>query len=241
MSESKAKQIKALLTKAEGTKFQEESDAFYAKAAELMAKYAIDQAQLDALAGQTREQIFIEKRRYVVQAPYSMDRLHLIVNVSSALGGYAYFFKQPRDGSKTRTRSKDHDTYSVLVGTKEDLDQIEVMLESLNRQMEHAREIAQSDQEFYGGMGQKKVWNATFIRSYAYRIGQRLKESYDAVIDTQTGSVAIVLRDKKIMLKEELAKIGLGQPTKSTRQYSSSGAAAGRLAADRSTIRKSIG
>jgi hypothetical protein len=231
-----ATKIKALLTKAERSDFQDESDAFYAKAAELMAKHAIDQAQIDSL---NEEYVpIIVKRQFVVMAPYSLDRMQLISQVSMALGGYAYYMRQARDGSKTRTRSKDHNTYAVLIGTDSDLDQIEAMLESINRQLEISREREQ-DHEYFSGMGQKKVWNATFIRGYAQRIGQRLKEAYETPLQEQTGSVALVLRDKSLMLREELAKIGV-KVQASSRQFSESGWRSGQRAAESAVLRQGI-
>lgn len=229
--------IKALLTKAESSEFQEEADAFFEKAAELMSKHAISQAELDSHNPEYKP--IIVKRRFVVLAPYSIDRMHLISQVSQALGGYAYYYKQARDGTKTATRSKDHNTYAVLIGTESDLEMIEAMLESLNRQMDVFRGLAEK-QEYFEGMGHKKVWNATFIRAYAFRIGARLAQAYAAPEAEQTGSVALVLRDKKLMLKEELNKIGI-KSAASNRQFSSKGWSAGQRAAESTIINQSIG
>jgi len=237
MSEAMAQKIKSLLTKAERSDFPEEAEAFSAKAAELMAKHAIDQAQV--MADEGKQFVDIEHRRYTVGSPYSADRMYLVAQVAEALGGSAYFFKQPRDGSKTRTNSKDHNTYAALVGFSSDLDSIESMLESLNKQMERARARAVSRENFWG-MGDKKVWNSTFIRTYAFRIGDRLKEAYEAELAVATGGAAIVLRDKRQLIEQELQERKIGKSGKSSRQYNSRGAAAGRTAADSAVLRQGI-
>jgi len=237
MSEKMTKKVKALLTKAEASTFEAESDAFYAKAAELMAEYAIDEAALAALDS-TKKVTEIETRRYIVSAPYSIDRMYLIFYVARAMGGDAFYNKQARDGYKTRVASKDHNTYAFILGASADIDRIEQMLESLNRQMEKSRESAVRGMDFYG-MGEKKVWNATFIRGYASRIGERIRVSYQTKIEEQTGGVAIVLRDKQALINEELRRKGIRQ-TKSSRQHHQSGWESGKSAADRATIRQEL-
>lgn len=233
MGDMKAK-IKALLTKAESSQFEAEAEAFNLKVAELMAKHGITEAELLAESGGDATQMHIVERRYVVLAPYSIDRMNLVSGIARAMGGHAYYFVQSRDGSKTRTKSKDHNTYAVLIGTEADIDRIEQMLESLNKQMDKFREQAQSN-EWFSGMGQKKVWNATFIRAYSSRISQRIREIYQRAESEATGGAEIVLYDKKKLLVEYLKPKGL-TTKKSSRKFDLSGASAGRAAADRSVI-----
>lgn len=241
MTETMAKKIKALLTKAESTNFPAEAEALAAKAAELMTKYSIDQTMLGSIDG--RVGMEVERRSYTVLSPYSMDRMYLVFEVARAMGAYAYYYKQPRDGRKVATNSKDHNTYAVLVGFKPDLDQIEVMLESLNKQMERFRNVELRQVEVYGGMGSKKVWNASFIRGYAAQIGRRLRTTYEEIVKEESGqseSVAIVLRDKKQQLEDYLREnLNLGAAS-SIRQHSSSGYNSGRTAADRAVIRQGL-
>jgi len=237
MSEKMTKKVKALLTKAEASTFEAESDAFYAKAAELMAEYAIDEAALAALDS-TKKVKEIESRAYVVAAPYSVDRMYLIHYVAHAMGGYAYMVTQKRDGYKTATRSKDHNTYAFILGASADIDRIEQMLESLNRQMDRSRESALNGM-YFKGMGEKKVWNATFIRGYAIRIGQRIRVSYQTKIEEQTGGVALVLRDKQALIEEEKRRKGI-RAVNTSRQHHQAGWESGQSAADRATIRQEL-
>jgi len=232
--ESKVKKVKALLTQAERTNYEGEAESFNAAAARLMAKWSIEDAELQHEEGRAA----IERRAYTVQSPYSADRMHLIYRVSSAMGAAAYFMKQPRDGRKVATNSKDHNTYAYIVGDPGDIDRIEVMLESLNRQMnrEQARDVER--QHFYG-MGEKKIWNSNYIRSYARRIGERMREAYEEEIAEYSGKAEIVLKDRKALIIEELAKQGV-QSVQSSRQHHSGGASAGRAAADRAEINKGL-
>jgi hypothetical protein len=238
VSDSKIKdKVRALLTKAERTEYSAEAEAFNAKAAELIAKHALDELELRSMKpNQFPDEI--ESRRYVVQAPYSIDRLRLIVNVALALGCIAYYIPQARDGSKTATKSKDHDTYAYIVGFKEDIDMVELMLESLNKQMEHERE-REIRHQYFTSMGKKKVWNASFIRGYAARISSRLRTSYNETMSEATGSVAIVLQNKKERLQRKAESLGLVTKP-STRQTDRNAYSSGMSAADRATIHKSV-
>lgn len=235
MSEDKIRKIKAILTQAESTTFEEERNAFNSKAAELMAKWAIDEAMLRDHEVAVTD---IIAKSYVVGAPYSIDRLILVNMVASAMGCFSYYTKQSRDGWKTATKSKDHNTYAHIVGFPEDVEMVEIMLESLNRQMEEEREREMRHQ-WFEGMGQKKVWNASFIRGYAQKIGWRLVDAYREIAGEQTGSVALALRSKKERLQDKMEAMGL-KSTKSNRQTDLTGYRSGQSAAERATIHKSI-
>jgi hypothetical protein len=154
------------------------------------------------------------------------------------MGCESYYIKQARDGYKTRTNSKDHDTYAYIVGDPGDIDRVEIMLESLNRQMERERERDQRRQ-YFNGMGQKKVWNATYIRSYAARIFQRMSEAYSEAISEAGGGAEMVLVSRKQAIINEMQKVPLTTTT-SSRQWSRSGHEAGRAAADRAEIWKGV-
>jgi hypothetical protein len=67
-----------------------------------------------------------------------------------------------------------------------------------------------------------------------------MREAYESTLEEATGGAAIVLRDRKLMIKEELAKMGV-TPVKSSRQFDAQGGRAGRSAADRSIINQGIG
>lgn len=232
------KKIKALLTKAEATEYQEEADAFFAKAAELMARHAVSEDEVRKF-GSDQPPPKVERRSYTVASPYSSDRMFLVSAVAESLGGYAYYLRQSRDGYKTRHKVKDHNTYAFIVGFPSDLDQIELMLESINRQMETARERDQS-QVYLPGMGGKKVWNATYIRAYSMRIKQRLSEAYQQITEEQTGSVALAIRNKNQIIRAELAKLGLRR-FGTSKQTDLGAASAGRAAADKAMIHKQVG
>ncbi len=74
--------VRALLAKAESTSFEHEADALTAKAQELMARYAIDEAVANAVGGGRKETPSL--RRVPVDDPYANPKSSLLAVVSSA-------------------------------------------------------------------------------------------------------------------------------------------------------------
>ncbi len=234
---SMATKINALLTKAESTEFPEEAEALTAKAMSLMAIYAIDEALLSKARGDTEAIDNIETRIVIVPNPYSMERLVILQQVSNALGGYVYFFPQARDGMKVATNSKDHNTKAGVIGYPSDIDNIETMFQSLIKQEGMARNYAHRYEPIPGGMGRKKVWNKSFIRAFAYRIGGRLVEVMQHEIDVheESGSVALAIQGKQEAIDAEVASRGFKR-YKGSAQHSQAGADAGYVAGDRASL-----
>lgn len=104
--------IRSLLAKAEATEFEAEADAFTAKAQELMTKYSLTRAMLEA--GAPRQELDV--RRCWIEAPYVNEKALLLSVVASA----------------NRCRSVlDPLGYSTLVGHPDDLDVTELLFTSL--------------------------------------------------------------------------------------------------------------
>jgi hypothetical protein len=77
--------IRGLLAKAEATDYPEEAEAFFAKASELIARFAIDEAMLWADADRSvRERP--DELRLVVHAPYLAQKSVLVGAVAAAHG-----------------------------------------------------------------------------------------------------------------------------------------------------------
>lgn len=234
---SKVNTINALLLKAESTEFPEEAEALTAKAMTLMATYAIDEALLEKAKGDTDARELIETRIVIIPNPYSMERLIILQQVSNAIGGYVYFFPQARDGMKVATNSKDHTTKAGVIGYPADIDNIETMFKSLIKQEGMARNYAHRTELIPGGMGRKKVWNKSFIRAFAYRIGGRLTEVMQHEIDVhaESGSVALALQGKQEAIDAEVTRRGFKRH-QSQHQHSQAGADAGYVAGDRASL-----
>lgn len=82
MSEGLLAKVRAMLAKAESTEFPEEAEAFNAKAAELMARHGINEAELasSGRSSDTISQLVIE-----MDNPYSYEKAALLTAVAESL------------------------------------------------------------------------------------------------------------------------------------------------------------
>lgn len=221
--------VKALLAKAESTPFMEEAQALTEKAQELMAKYAITEAMLAAAKGGGDK---IDRREYIVEAPYSEAKAALVFAV-----GHANHCEGIYWGSAQRRRI-------VLVGYQNDLDNVSVLLTSLLIQSANALSYSVKFEKPAGEHG--KTYSNSFLHAYASRIGNRLKEANKHAVEEYeqetSQSTALVLRDRGELVKEAYTTYFPNTRTKVLQNaWSQSGASAGRSAADRASIHKSMG
>jgi hypothetical protein len=216
--------IRALLAKAEDpAATPAEAEAFFAKAAELMAKYGVEQAMLadsDPNADRPGDRVI------TVEGSYSTDRLYLLGYLADALRCSTI---KKRTG---RGRTEVH-----IFGYESDLDRVEMLFTSLLLQM-------------FNGMRQgrpapgeslvtyRKAWAAGFI----LRIDERLREiearaQQEAPAAASGRSTELVLADRKAVVE---ARFAAAYPNAVTPKGSSrrrgSGLNAGREAADRADL-----
>lgn len=152
--------IRGLLAKAESTQFAAEAEALSAKAQDLMTRYAIDSAVVDAREQRplTEE---VETRRLRIDNPYPEAKTHLLNAVAVA----------------NNARVVAHLRFGLVsvVGMPVDLDLCELLFTSLLVQASHALTEA-------GTSGRDKR-TASFRRSFLYgfaaRIGERLEVARD--------------------------------------------------------------
>ncbi|HUQ39589.1 MAG TPA: DUF2786 domain-containing protein [Acidimicrobiales bacterium] len=149
-----ADKIQALLAKAESTTYEEEAEALVAKAQELMARYAIDEAMFDRGAGRTRG---ISSRRMSIPDPYARAKFSLLSAVASANRCQAVYEPLSR-----RVR---------VFGTEGDLDGVDLLFSSLLVQATAAMLRASA------GEPRVKSFRQAFLVAFAHRIGQRLEEA----------------------------------------------------------------
>lgn len=244
MSDQIIRKIRALLAKAEATEFEAEAESFFAKAAELMAENAIDEALIRSKGDGRRITVDdVEVRRVIVPNPYSVERISILTTISESLGGYAYYYKQRRDGYKTRNNIRNHDTMAAIVGYPADLDIIVEIFESIIDQCERFRKAAVAAEERMRpnwGLGDKKVYSKSFIRGFAYRIGKRMQEAYEEKMnEVKDHSVALVLVSKNEAIEEKVRSLGISQ-TKSQRKQDVAGWYEGNAAGAKAQIFKEI-
>jgi hypothetical protein len=173
--------VRKLLAKAEhpGTPV-EEAQAFSAKASELMAAYAIDQALVDAAHPSAATPIV---REIEVDAPYAMPRAVLLDRVARAHRVRTVIGPDAGSGRRRCT----------LVGFPVDLDIVEVLFTSLLLQASTAMLNASSD------LDRPKAFRRAFLLGYADVIGARLatvRQETDAVADRGRPGTALVLADR---------------------------------------------
>jgi hypothetical protein len=168
-----------------------EAESCSAKAAELMSRYVIDQAMLDAAGDGGRSSAPIV-RRIVVDAPYTivkavlLDRVAKSFRVCVAIG--------PDHGAGRRC---------TLVGFDADLTMTEVLFTSLLLQASTAMIAASA------GHPRVKAFRRSFLIGYADMIGHRLAEvrrSTEEVADAETPGTSLVLVDRAAQVEAAFAE-----------------------------------
>lgn len=190
--------VRALLAKAESTSFEEEAESLTAKAQELMARYAIDQAMLHATEIRSGERHPIS-RRIGVEDPYASVKTFLLHVVAKA--------------NNCRSISCTHAYFSSVVGFKEDLETVELLYMSLLVQATSAMTKIGSVKDNFG-RSRTTSFRKSFLYSFAVRIGERLEEvQTGAVKDAQADSLTHganllpVLASKKKAVEEEFDRL----------------------------------
>ncbi len=156
--------IRGLLSKAESTNFADESDAFMAKAQELMTRYCIDRTMVDVDA-EGDGPPGVEARRVWLEDPYLQAKALLLANVASA--------------NRCRAVVDPELGYSTLVGHPEDLEATDLLFTSLLVQATRRITDLGNDPTF-DRRSRKPSYRRSFFVAYAGRIGARLREANDA-------------------------------------------------------------
>jgi hypothetical protein len=163
--------VRGLLAKAESTEFGEEAEALSAKAQELMSRYALERALVNADAGETEP---VTARRMWLDAPY-VDAKSVLVNaVASANRCRAVFSKQLG--------------FVTVLGDDIDLDTVETLTTSLLVQATGAM-LAGGRQTTRYGQSRTRSYRQSFLVAYATRIGERLQAATaEAVAETEASA-----------------------------------------------------
>lgn len=235
--------IRSLLAKAEATEFPEEAEAFFNKASELIARYAIDEAMLWAAGSTGREQP--TELRLVVHSPYVGQKAVLVGRVAQAHGCRAIRFGagSARDGEVI-----------AVVGFPTDLRWVETLVTSLLVQLTAAM-LAGCPKGL--SSSQSAGWRRSFIIGFAEEVGDRLQEDREVAArdadaaraagarrDSQAEhSVSLVLVERSQEVRDEFRKrFPHTQTTRASSGGSRAGHHAGRAAGrEASLTRDSVG
>ncbi|MGB3409959.1 MAG: DUF2786 domain-containing protein [Microthrixaceae bacterium] len=169
--------VRNLLSKAEATEFPEEAEAFFAKASELIGRWAIDEAMLwDGADSGGRE--MPDELQLVVHGPYLPQKAILIAGVASAHGCRAIRLRGA-SGSRTEIIS--------IIGFPSDLRWVETLVTSLLLQLTSAmlsrcpKGVSASD---------SASWRRSFIVGYAEEVRSRLEKDRAAAAAARAASTS---------------------------------------------------
>lgn len=154
--------IRSLLAKAESTEYPEEAEAFFAKASELISRWAIDEAVLWASADASQRES-PDELQIVVHAPYMAQKAVLVSAVASAhdcravrlVGG---------PGSSTEVIS--------VIGFPSELRWVETLATSLLVQLTSAMLAASPSGRSASATAS---WRRSFIAGFAEEVDRRLR------------------------------------------------------------------
>jgi hypothetical protein len=155
------RKVTSLLAKAESTTFPDEAEALTAKAQQLMTRYAIDRAQLDA--GRGGDPV-AGGRRIPIDDPYANARYLLLAAVAGANRCRAVLTKQWG--------------FSTVFGDEGDLDAVELLFTSLLVQA--TRAMVLEPPVAPGNGGRTRSFRHAFLVAFAGRVGERLAEASEA-------------------------------------------------------------
>jgi hypothetical protein len=215
--------VRALLAKAESTDSDAEAEAFTAKAQQLITRYSIDEARLDAEKDRKRDAAAL---RVPIERPYEGPKAELLNHIA--------------DANQCRTVYSEAMGFSTVMGESSTLRSVELLFNSLlvQAQAALAREGSRQDA---AGRSRTRSFRQSFLAAFALRIGERLDESAEAMAraaGAEAGTDLVPLlelrRDAADAKTEELFPDLRLRP--STRISNYEGHIAGRAAADRARL-----
>jgi hypothetical protein len=216
--------IRALLAKAEATDFPDEAEALSGKAQELMAKFSLDQALVDADPGLDLPDDS-GARRIWVETPYVSAKAQLVGAVASA--------------NRCRTVSMDQLAVVTIVGAELDLQLTELLSTSLLVQANRAM-LAAGQHIGQRGESRTRSFRQSFLMAYAQRIGERLQKTTDAtqaaVPAADADRLLPVLTRRGEQVEALFTKLFPDTITRRTRITNGAGWAAGLSAADQAQL-----
>ncbi|MCC5951452.1 MAG: DUF2786 domain-containing protein [Acidimicrobiia bacterium] len=215
--------IRALLAKAESTTFEAEATALTAKAQELMTRHAIDSARLHTAESTTDGRPITT--RVPIDPPYVDAKSLLLQHVASA--------------TRCRSVMLTGLSMSSVIGYPDDVRAVELLFTSLLVQAQSA--LAEAARHAPPGTRVRgQGFRSAFLLSYATRIGARLAEINQSVVDAEAAEDAgflPVLRSRAAAVEEAVeAQYGDLSTSRARGGHDALGWAQGRRAADEARL-----
>lgn len=180
--------IQKLLTKAERTDNPAEAEAFFAKAAALQSKHAIDEIMLNAAAGKKRDDIITKE--FPFTGGYARANIMMLDALGKVLNCRVIIVTNWSSNKSKAETGRVH-------GFRSDIERLEILFSSLmiqaTRQLKPwAKEHTYSHQT----AAQKYQARKSFLIGFGLGAAQKLKEAMTEVVDSTPGS-GLVLVDRK--------------------------------------------
>jgi hypothetical protein len=223
--------VRRLLSKAEGAATEAERDAYNAKAAELIARYGIEEA---LLAARESASPLPADRVVDLAAPYARDKASLLSAVAGPLGVRGVLCSAR---SAAGTRLSMH-----LFGMSSDLERVDVLYTSLLVQAAHGLAVARPADPYESVAAYRRSWMIGFAYTIQQRLvaaeqaaAQRAESAHDRQPDSGP-SVSLVLADRAARVDGAVAAAYPRLRSAPSRYLSGSGSAAGAAAARRADL-----
>jgi hypothetical protein len=228
-SDALLSRVRKLLAMAESEELSEQArESYNAKAADLIARYGIDQALLAERAGHRAAAADLE---IDVDAPYARDKVDLLAAVALALGCRLVRASVPRPGGGIGHRAH-------LFGMSPDLERTQLLYTSLLVQqalgLAAARVPLGEDARAF-----RRSWMAGFAMAVGTRLRaaeQRARAEYRAAPETRGRGVDLVLADRSALVNARMASVYPRLRTSGPRRLSGSGLDEGARAGQRADI-----
>jgi hypothetical protein len=214
--------VRALLAKAESTQYDAEAEALTAKAQELITRYALEQL-LEGAGSADGTAAAVVARRIWLEAPYLVAKATLVNAVATA--------------NRSRAVISESLGCCTLVGAPRDLDAVELLSTSLLVQA-NAAMLRHGSQVDRRGVSRTRAFRQSFLMAYAGRIGERLAATEHAAVREAPDAARLlpVLRATQEAVEAEFTRLFPSLTTRSTTIGHAHGWAAGRAAADLSSL-----
>ena len=184
--------VRALLAKAESTAFESEAEALTAKAQELMARYRIERAMLDADGPRGSNEP--SARRIRVDDPYAHAKALLLASIADTNGCRAVWSAELG--------------WSTVFGFEDELAAVEELFTSLLVQATRALQRAGPKRDRFG-RSRTTRFRRSFLVAFAVRVGQRLRDTVDATVNDMsvaTGTALVPLLARRAAAAADAAR-----------------------------------
>lgn len=248
-ADARLETVRSLLAKAEATPFPEEAEAFNAKAAELMTRYAIEEAAL--WATRPPQPSDVVEIRIEMPPPFIAQKSLLAAGVAEAHGCLSVRLDSGRQGAPALIS---------IVGLATSVSNVEALITSLLVQlavaMARADAVRATDIRTPSTASETAAWRRSFIAGFGSSIISRLREQQAAaiangapqgagegaegkgvVVGTEAPSTALVLAKRDAHVRSEFnRRFPFIRTTRVSMGSSAAGRSSGASAGDRADL-----